>query len=110
MTGLTIIQSTPLKKPVQNVDIKGFSLRINQIGFVKKAITSMIEKGIDTQDIVVVVPDESFVPLLQLFDTHSYFNYAMGKEIKTSVLYTKTFALYQYLNEFEKKNKSTLLS
>lgn len=108
MTGLTIIQSTPLKKPVQNIDIKGFSLRINQIGFVKKAITSMIEKGIDTQDIVVVVPDESFVPLLQLFDTHSYFNYAMGKEIKTSVLYTKTFALYQYLNEFEKKEQEYL--
>ncbi|MFA7570216.1 MAG: PD-(D/E)XK nuclease family protein [Sulfurimonadaceae bacterium] len=108
MTGLTILQATPLKKPIQNVDIKGFSLRINQIAFVKKAITTMIEKGIASDDIVVIVPDENFVQSLQLFDTHSYFNYAMGKDIKTSTLYTKAFALYQYLNEFEQKEKEYL--
>lgn len=108
MTGLTILQAIPLKKPIQNVDIKGFSLRINQIAFVKKAITTMIEKGIASDDIVVIVPDENFVQSLQLFDTHSYFNYAMGKDIKTSTLYTKAFALYQYLNEFEQKEKEYL--
>jgi RecB family exonuclease len=108
MTHTTILQAKPLIKSLQSIDIKGFNLRINQIGFVKKAITSMVEKGIEPHDIVLIVPDESFIQTLQLFDTHSYFNYAMGKDIKTSVLYTKAFALYQYLNEFEKKEKEYL--
>lgn len=86
------------------ITIKGFGQRINQIAFIKKAINSLIEKGLQPNEIVLIVPDESFVQTLQLFDNDSYFNYAMGKDIKTSHLYTKAYAIYQYYNESEKKD------
>jgi ATP-dependent helicase/nuclease subunit B len=104
MSQKIILKSDIIKKNAQNIIIKGFAQRINQIGFIKKAITSMIEEGLKPNEIVLIVPDESFVQTLQLFDSETYFNYAMGKEIKTSTLYTNTFAIYNYFNEFEKKD------
>lgn len=100
----TILKSNKTNTLPQNIVLKGFSQRINQIAFIKNAIASMIEKGFQAHEIVLVVPEESFVQTLQLFDQESYFNYAMGKDIKTSHLYTKAFAVYHYFNESEKQD------
>ena len=100
----TVLESHKTKTTSQNISIKGFTQRINQIAFIKEAITELIQKGLQPHEIVLVVPDESFIQTLQLFDTDTYFNYAMGKEIKTTPLYTHAFAIYQYFNESEKKD------
>ncbi|MFA7083423.1 MAG: PD-(D/E)XK nuclease family protein [Arcobacteraceae bacterium] len=99
-----ILEKKPIKAFSQSIEIKAFSQSIHQVAYVQKAITKMIENNIKPEDIVLIVPDETFVQTLQLFDSNNYFNYAMGKEIKTSALYTNAYSLYQYLNEFEKKD------
>ena len=73
MSKKTVLESQIIKKKRQNIMIKGFAQRINQIAFIKKAITSMIEEGLKPNEIVLVVPDESFVQTLQLFDNETYF-------------------------------------
>lgn len=100
----TILETKPSIPHPHTIEIKAFSQRTHQIGFVKNAINAMLQKGFKPNEIVLIVPDESFVQLLQLFDNENYFNYAMGKDIKTSLLYTHSYALYQYLNEFERKD------
>ncbi len=100
----TVIEAKKINQVKPNITLKGFAQRINQIAYVKKAITSMIEQGLESHEIVLIVPDESFVQTLQLFDNECYFNYAMGRDIKTSHLYTKAFAVYEYCNKFEKQD------
>ncbi len=98
-----IIEEKKNIKQKQNIQINGFALRTNQIGFIKKSITTMIENGLKPHEIAVIVPNEKFVEQIELFDTDSYFNYAMGRSITTSKLYTKAHALYEYLTNDEKK-------
>lgn len=90
-----------VQKTEQHITIEGFRSRINQIAFVKHQIAQLVHQGISANDIVVVVPDESFVQIMQEFDDEAYFNYAMGKSIKSSDLYISMKALYDYLNENE---------
>ncbi len=88
----------------EEVVIKGFSSRINQIAFIKKAISDYVSKGIDPSKIALILPDESFSSTICLFDKEGYFNYAMGLNIYTSKLYRYIDAIYLYLNDEEVKN------
>ncbi|RXJ57727.1 PD-(D/E)XK nuclease family protein [Candidatus Marinarcus aquaticus] len=90
-----------VQKTEQHITIEGFRSRINQIAYIKHQVSELVHKGILTSDIVIVVPDESFVQIMQEFDDEAYFNYAMGKSIKSSDLYISMKALYDYLNENE---------
>ncbi|MCG3720771.1 PD-(D/E)XK nuclease family protein, partial [Aliarcobacter butzleri] len=56
----------------------------------------------------LVLPDESFVSSIELFDDERYFNYAMGKSIKNKELYQISNAIYLYLSEDEEKNISNV--
>jgi inactivated superfamily I helicase/RecB family exonuclease len=103
LTQRTILMQTVLDTKKNLKALKAFNLRINQIAFVKHSIYEMIQQGIAADNIVVIVPDESFTSYLQLFDKQRYFNYAMGKSIETSFLYAHAHALYGYLNEKEHK-------
>lgn len=100
----SVIESIKIDYKSPSLSLKGFSARINQIAFIKDAVASMINKGFKPEEIVLIVPDESFIEILELFDQEEYFNYAMGKDITTSKLYSKAYALYQYINDFEKKD------
>lgn len=99
-----IVSVNALQNKIQTIELKAFSTRVNQIAFVKKAITDMIHRGIKAEKIVLIVPDEQFTQTLQLFDDEAYFNYAMGREIKTSKLFSTVDAIYHYFNENEQKN------
>ena len=50
-----------------------------------------------------MLPDESFVSYIELFDDENYFNYAMGKSIRNTNLYQIANAIYLYLSESEIK-------
>lgn len=99
-----ILDKTSLVKKIQNISIEAFSSRVNQISFIKNSLVSMINKGIAKDKIVLILPNESMKDELMLFDDERYFNYAMGKDIKTSVLYQRINAINNYLNEGENKD------
>ena len=96
------------KQDSLNLEIVGFNTRVNQIAYIKTSIASMINQGINAKDIVLVLPNESFKELLELFDDEEYFNYAMGKNIYNSKLFKSLNAINLYLNEDEKKHLELL--
>ncbi len=95
--------------PSYGFDIKSFSSRIYQIPFIKASIYDMVQnKGFDASQIVVIVPDETFVSQIKLFDKEGYFNYAMGIDIKNTRLFKAMYAIYEYCNALEQKEIAKL--
>lgn len=101
LTNQTILEEYLTYKRLEKVELKAFSSRLNQIGYIKSCITESIKNGIDASKIALVLPDEKFVSYLQLFDNEKYFNYAMGKNIKQTNLYQIFYAIFSFLNEDE---------
>ena len=90
------------------LEIKAFSTRTNQIAFIKKSIQKCVSNGINPSKIAVVLPDEKFAHSLELYDNEKYFNFAMGKSIKSSKIYQSIKAVNGYINEKELKNLKML--
>ena len=103
-----IIEKTKYEKKNKNINICAFNTRINQIAYIKKTITSLVENGMNASNIALVLPDETFATSLQLFDTEGYFNFAMGLNIYDSFLYKKTFAIFEYIKEPSNKTIENL--
>ena len=103
-----ILEEKPYESACKNINLCAFNTRINQIAYIKKTITTMVNEGIEASDIALVLPDETFAASLQLFDAEGYFNYAMGLNIYDSHLYKKTFCIYEYVKEVSNKTKENL--
>jgi len=104
-----VILNTEVKEKLKpDVQMTAFNTRVNQIAYIKISIAKMIEEGLDANDIVLVLPSESFKDLLELFDDEQYFNYAMGKNVYNSKLYKSFHAINLYLNEQDKKHLELL--
>lgn len=108
LTNKIIIDEEEIKSLLESYEIKGFSSRLNQIAYIKSCIEKSVLNGVNPKDIALVLPDESFVSSIELFDDERYFNYAMGKSIKNKELYQISNAIYLYLSEDEEKNISNL--
>ncbi|MBF7065954.1 PD-(D/E)XK nuclease family protein [Aliarcobacter butzleri] len=108
LTNKIIIDEEEIKSLLENYEIKGFSSRLNQIAYIKSCIEKSVLNGVNPKDIALVLPDESFVSSIELFDDERYFNYAMGKSIKNKELYQISNAIYLYLSEDEEKNISNM--
>jgi len=99
-----ILKEEKIIKKTSNVDIKGFSSRINQIAFIKKAVSDLVNSGLEPSKIALILPEESFASKISLFDKEGYFNYAMGLNIYTTNLYKMIDSIYLYMNEKDLKN------
>ncbi|MFW3343902.1 PD-(D/E)XK nuclease family protein [Aliarcobacter butzleri] len=108
LTNKIIIDEEETKSLLESYEIKGFSSRLNQIAYIKSCIEKSVLNGVNPKDIALVLPDESFVSSIELFDDERYFNYAMGKSIKNKELYQISNAIYLYLSEDEEKNISNV--
>lgn len=108
LTNKIIIDEEEIKRLLENYEIKGFSSRLNQIAYIKSCIEKSVLNGVNPKGIALVLPDESFVSSIELFDDERYFNYAMGKSIKNKELYQISNAIYLYLSEDEEKNISNI--
>lgn len=108
LTNKIIIYEEEIKSLLESYEIKGFSSRLNQIAYIKSCIEKSVLNGVNPKDIALVLPDESFVSSIELFDDERYFNYAMGKSIKNKELYQISNAIYLYLSEDEEKNISNI--
>ncbi len=103
-----ILEKEEIQNELNFLEIKGFSSRINQISYIKSSITKSIQNGVNPSNIALVLPDESFASVIQLFDNEKYFNYAMGRSIKNYKLYQVAYAINSYLNEDEIKNTKNI--
>ncbi|MGB5792903.1 PD-(D/E)XK nuclease family protein [Poseidonibacter sp.] len=103
-----IIKKDKIENKLNSLEIKGFNSRINQISYIKSSIVKSVQNGVNPSDIALVLPDESFASVIQLFDNEKYFNYAMGRSIKNYKLYQVAFAINSYLNEDEIKNSKNI--
>lgn len=99
LSNKSVVEEKLLQNYTYDLSIKAFSSRTVQIAFIKESIVNMINKGIQPSQIAVIVPDESYVSSLKLFDSEHYFNYAMGHDIKNENIYKAIHAIYDYLND-----------
>ncbi len=95
------------KIDLQNSSYEIFSAknRVSQIAYIKKQISKYIDLGIDAKDIAIILPDNSFVELLELFDEENNFNFAMGFSYTKTKTYQKLLALYEYFIDPNVKNR-----
>jgi len=80
----------------QDIVISPVNSSVEQIAFIKYQISRFVQAGIEAEKIALITPDESFVNLLERFDTEKYFNYAMGRGI-TSCRFYKILTLISKL-------------
>ncbi len=82
--------------------------QITQVAFIKKKVYDYINLGILPKDIAVILPSGSFTKLLDLFDDENNFNFAMGFSYKTTPLYQKLSAQYDYFTDRDLEGKHRL--
>lgn len=97
------------KKRDLDVDLKvkvaPFNQRNLQVGFVFDQIARFVNDGLDPENIVVVLPDESFATTLRMYDKNRVLNFAMGISVTTTFLYKKWHANYTFLKQQNQENR-----
>lgn len=74
--------------------------RLAQIPLLLESVQKMVNIGISPEDIVVIVPDESFKYSLHLYDRLNNFNFAMGFDYNKTRAYKRLEAIYKHLKSF----------
>ncbi|MEA1880380.1 MAG: PD-(D/E)XK nuclease family protein [Campylobacterota bacterium] len=82
--------------------------REEQIAVVFKAINEMVRSGISAENIVLVLPDESFKEHFTLFDVHNNLNFAMGYDYSNGRVYKSLEALYRHWTKHDDESKTLL--
>ena len=77
------------------IKVKKFEQRSLQAAFVFECISRFMRAGLNSKDIAVITPDESFCALLKIYDTNNMLNFASGKPINETPFYHKLKALYE---------------
>lgn len=103
----TIISASPLPQ-LTNVTCEVFGSRLLQMGFIKAKIAQMVAQGIAPEKIVVVLPDESFVPYCRMFDAEGNFNFAMRISLEDETVIRHIHAVESYVNEQSAENFARL--
>jgi ATP-dependent helicase/nuclease subunit B len=83
--------------------------RLEQVGVALEKIEEMVRHGIAPASIVVVVPDESMVQSMALFDHHHNLNFAMGFDYTLEPQYRCLEGLQKYWRTHEEKVLQMLL-
>jgi len=82
--------------------------REEQIAIAFKEIEEMVRLGISSEEIVLILPDESFKEHFTLFDTHNNLNFAMGYDYSNGRVYKSLEALYRYWQSREVESQKLL--
>ncbi|HIP59979.1 MAG TPA: PD-(D/E)XK nuclease family protein [Campylobacterales bacterium] len=108
LSNKSIISSVKNSDNKKNFVIQSCENQITQVAFIKKKIYDYINLGILPKDIAVILPNGSFAKLLDLFDDENNFNFAMGFSYKTTPLYQKLSAQYDYFTDRDLEGKHRL--
>ena len=74
----SILESQNESVKACNLQLLEFQDRIAEVGGIFAQIDIWLQKGVQPEQIHIVLPDESFMEYLKLFDKARNFNYAMG--------------------------------
>ncbi len=92
------------------INAKVFSVeeKEEQIALAFAQIEKMVNDGIAPEEIVLILPDESFKEHFTLFDTHNNLNFAMGYDYSKGRIYKSLEALYGHWQNFDSDSKYLL--
>lgn len=92
------------------INAKVFSVeeKEEQIALAFAQIEHMVNDGIVPEEIVLILPDESFKEHFTLFDTHNNLNFAMGYDYSKGRIYKSLEALYGHWQNFDSDSKYLL--
>ncbi|MDR1555343.1 MAG: PD-(D/E)XK nuclease family protein, partial [Campylobacteraceae bacterium] len=96
-----LIKSESLYSSKTKIFHKSFSLRVLQAAFVFEKIEELVKEGILPQNIAVILPDESFAPVLKELDNLNNLNFAMGFKIKYFNYCQRLQAVLKHIKEDE---------
>ncbi|SFZ99097.1 FIG00388203: hypothetical protein [hydrothermal vent metagenome] len=103
---------TILEEEINNysIDAKVFSVeeRVEQIAFAFTQIEEMVKSGIKAENIVLILPDESFKDQITLFDKQNNLNFAMGYDYSNGRIYKSLKAIYERWKTYNKESKFLL--
>jgi len=103
-SGKKIIDQEP---NIDTINAKVISVeeREEQIAIAFEQIEKMVRLGIKAENIVLILPNESFKEHFTLFDRHNNLNFAMGYDYSKGRVYKSLEALYGYWQKFDKESK-----
>ena len=89
-------------KNEKNIEAKVFAVeeRLAQIPLLLEAVQTMVNRGINPEEIVVILPDEAFKESVRLYDKLNNFNFAMGFDYNKTRAYKRLEAIYNYWQTF----------
>jgi len=98
------------ERNTDTITAKVFSVeeREEQIALAFEEIEVMVKSGIEAENIVLILPDESFKEHFTLFDTHNNLNFAMGYDYSNGRVYKSLEAIYSYWQTFDKESRYLL--
>lgn len=98
------------EKNVSHIDAKVYAVeeREEQIAVAMKEIELLVTSGIAPEEIVLILPDESFKEHFTLFDKHNNLNFAMGYDYSKGRIYKSLEALYRYWQGRDDESKKLL--
>lgn len=98
------------EKNETNIEAKVYAVeeREEQIAIAFREIDKMVHAGINPEDIVLILPDESFKEHFTLFDAHNNLNFAMGYDYSNGRIYKSLDALYRYWQGRDDESKKLL--
>jgi len=105
-TNKLLTSSVSLNKP--DICVKSFAQRITQVSFIQKSVEELMAEGIAAEDIVLILPDESFAEVLKNYDDKHNFNFAMGLSVRSSYALRLLDATCAYLNTPSVENQQRL--
>ncbi len=82
--------------------------RQEQVAIAFKEIEKMVLSGISPEEIVLILPDESFKEHFTLFDTRNNLNFAMGYDYSNGRVYKSLEALYMYWQSRDDESQKLL--
>ena len=91
------LKKTPLNNTSPIVSVEYFGDKIAQVEFIFAKIAEFVKSGIASENIAVILPDETFSEYIKLFDKYENLNFAMGESFTKSNLYITLKAIYEYL-------------
>jgi len=103
----TLIKETPRDTKIHAQTFR-VGERIEQIALAFEKIEHMVQKGIDPEKIVMILPDERFKAYFSLYDAHNNLNFAMGYDYTEGRVYRSLEVLSRYLGSFEQAERVLL--
>ncbi|MCH9740022.1 MAG: PD-(D/E)XK nuclease family protein [Epsilonproteobacteria bacterium] len=94
-----ILYSSPVSSKIK-AEVFSVEERLAQVPLVLSSVQKMVEEGIAPEDIVLILPDESFKETLRLYDRLNNFNFAMGFDYSKTKSYKCLEAIYEYWHSF----------